>query len=190
VGREVEIKGQSFLSVLAAIEDVRGVEVRERVFREVSGGLREALHTSSLLSSGWYPVAWYREIHATLQRVTSEGDAISTEVGRIGLKRDVNTLYRAVFRLLSPTTLLNQSDRIVKMFVRGPAVSYVTLESRSGWVRSRWDGFAGFDRAIWRDFVGTGVGALEVCGAKDVQSRCVEGGGDGDEWMVVEATYR
>lgn len=40
------------------------------------------------------------------------------------------------------------------------------------------------------DFVGTGIGALEVCGGKDVQSRCVQGGDDGDPWMVVEATYR
>lgn len=190
MGREVETKGQSFLSILGAMEDLRGAGIREAIRAAARGELGDALRTNSVLSSGWYPVAWYRELHRTLRAVTGEGDALSMEVGRVSLKRDVGSLYRAVFRLLSTTTLLDQSDRIVKMFVRGPAVSYVTLERRPGYVRARWDGMAGFDRAIWRDFVGTGIGALEVCGGKDVQSRAVEGGEDGDDWMVVEATYR
>lgn len=190
VGREVEIKGQSFLGVLGALEELRGLPLRDRVRAEASGSLGDGLRTNSLLSNGWYPVAWYRDLHATIAAVTAEGDALASEVGRVGLRRDVNAIYRALFRLLSTTTLLAQSDRIVKMFVRGPSVGYRTLETRPGYVLARWDGMFGFDRRIWRDFVGTGIGALEVCGGKDVKSRPVEGGDDGDDYMVVEATFK
>jgi hypothetical protein len=188
VAAEVEIKGQAFLGILGALGEMRGDEAVSRVRREVDGELGDALRTNTILSSGWYPVAWYRGLHHAARRVAGGDDAFTIELGRVSLRRDVNLVYRAIFRLLSPTTLLDQSDRIVKLFVRGGG-RYETLEKKPGFVRSRYDGFAGFDRILWLDFLGGGHGALELCGARNVVGRIAGGGRDGDAWMVVEATF-
>jgi hypothetical protein len=186
---DVEIKGQSFLGTMGAFGAVRGGSALARLRDEVKGDLADALRANMILAASWYPVAQYRELLHGMRRVTGEADALTLEVGRVSLERDVARIYKVMFRLLSPTTLLDQSDRLLKRFVRGEGVHYRSVEKRRGFVRSRYDGFTGFDRVVWLDFLGGATAALGLCGARNVASRVAEGGGDGDAWMIAEATY-
>ena len=103
VGSEVEIKGQAFLGIVGAVGEMLGETAIARLRDEAAGELGEALRTNTVLSAGWYPVAWYRELHQAARRVSGGGDAFTVELGKVSLRRDVNMVYKAIFRLLSPT---------------------------------------------------------------------------------------
>lgn len=184
---ELKVKGSNFISMQGALRTLRGEVVAANLLKELRGACGEGMRLGTLLASGWYPYSWYRELLDATRRVTGEGDAITTAVSREGVRRDVNGVYRVVFRLLSPATLLSQGGKAIRMYYDRGELRF--LESRPGYVRARYDGFTGFDRVAWLDVRAGSEQLLEMSGARQTQVKPLTGGGDGDDHMEMEATW-
>ena len=63
-------------------------------------------------------------------------------------------------------------------------------EVRAGYVRGLWSGCVGFDRNVWNATIGGCQAALELAGAKQLETHVESGGGDGDASMIAIGTWK
>jgi hypothetical protein len=176
-GMESEIKGQSLRHYPVALRALRGDEVADRVLASLSRGLREGLEKGTILTGGWYPVAYKRELHAAGTKVTGEA-GLARIMGYEMTKRDLSGIYRTFVRIATPRFVLSLGARIFSTYFR-PGTMRV-IESRDGFVEVAFTNCAGFDANIWRDVIGGCEATLVVAGAMSVRLRFVSGGEDGD----------
>src|SRR5262245_57643997 len=97
---EIVAKGSSFLGVLKALEALRGTEARERVLGALQGEISEPLRYGQVLAMGWYPVTWYAELHAAIDRCLGEGPALARKLSHHATLADINSIYRFVAAML------------------------------------------------------------------------------------------
>jgi hypothetical protein len=174
---ECEMKGLSLRNYVTTLASIRGEAVAAKVLASVSPELRAALQTGKILPSGWYPVAWKRELHAAGREVTGE-PRLAWTMGAEMTKRDLGGIYRAFLRIVSPRFVLSAGSRIFSTYFRPGSMRVV--ETRSGFVRVVFDGCAGFDRNMWQDVLGGCQATLEAAGANAVRLHIEGGGGDRD----------
>ena len=186
-GPELEAKGQSFHSVLAAFEELRGPALVAAVKQEIGGEFGEALRFGSLLPSGWYPVAWYRELFKTGAELAPDVLNMGREAGRLSGAREIRGIYKVIFRALSTETIALQAPRLFKLFYSGGKVE--VLESNKKFARVHYSECFGFDRHLWQDLLGGAESIFAATGAKDLRIRVEEGGGNGDHQMLTTATW-
>jgi len=187
-GAEVRVKGQSFHSVLKAFAELHGDELRAKTLAGMSGPGGEALREGSLLSSGFYPVAWYRELLASAARLVPNPGSLAREVGYRSGQRDIAGMYKVLLRALSTEMLIKQSPRLLRVVYEGGGVE--VLEVRRGFARVRYYDYFGFDRNVWQDAIGGAQAAFEATGAKQLLITVQEGGRDGDSGMIVGVTWQ
>jgi hypothetical protein len=183
---ECEIKGQSLRHYPVALRALRGDEVTDRVIASLSPELREGLVRGTILTGGWYPVAWKRELHAAGCKVTGE-PGLARTMGYEMTKRDLSGIYRTFVRIATPRFVLSLGARIFATYFRPGTMSVV--ETRDGFVEVAFANCAGFDANIWRDVTGGCEATLVVAGAHSVRLRVVSGGGDGDDAASVTAWW-
>jgi hypothetical protein len=100
-----------------------------------------------------------------------------TGLGRASTLRDITTLYRAAFRVLSPELVARQAQRLCQLFFHGDfQVNVVEVRDQRSTVE--YAGFTGFDRNLWLDFIGGSEAALSLTGAREIRTT-IEAGGDG-----------
>jgi hypothetical protein len=186
-GPEIEAKGQSFYSVLAAFEELRGPALVSAVKQKVDGEFGEALRYGSLLPSGWYPVAWYRELFRTGAALAPDVLNMGREAGRLSGAREIRGIYKVVFRALSTETIALQAPRLFKLFYNGGKVE--VLESNKKFARVQYRECYGFDRFLWQDLLGGAESIFAATGAKDLRIRIEDGGGNGDHHMLTTAAW-
>jgi hypothetical protein len=177
----------SLKSFLATLERLRGRAAVEKTIALVSPELREALEYGKVVASGWYPVGWFKELHAAAQKATDEGPELSHKIGYEGTRSDFRGIYKFVASMFSPETLLKQSPRVWKSYWDGGEL--VITEASDGRARARCARCFGFDRNLWLNVVGGVQSALEIAGAMKVEVKIVSGGNTGDHAMEFEATW-
>jgi len=157
--------------------------------------ISRALRLGEVVASGWYPVDWYRELHAAMNRACGEtGLDLSRRIGRESTIEDFRGIYRLLLRVISSETLVAQSPKLFGMFFEGGEVAMV--ETGKGFGVIEFTGWHGFDRAIWSDVTGAVEGVLVARRATDVRSRVLRGGGsDGHlrlecRWSMIGALAR
>jgi hypothetical protein len=186
VSTVTQVKGAAFHSVMVAVKELHGAEVEARARAQMQGDVGEAIRLGALLTSGWYPVEWYRTFYAAVVAAIGKGPGAVHEVGRRSARHDVTGIYRVVFKLLSVHTVFGMATRAARLyFDRGE----VTVNNRENGAEVRYEGFDGFDANIWSDMRGGGEMVLELAGGKDIKWRITSGGGDGDSHMHVELTW-
>jgi hypothetical protein len=164
---EVEIKGAVMLSCLTVVEREYGADVRSAILSDLAADPRAALHGGEVLSGGFYPCAWHRELLGGIARRV--GEEAFLEVARASVAENVNTIYRMVFKLLSPSTGAANLDRVFHMFYRGGVVTI--LGSTSNSVRVEYTECWGFDRLMWLAYLAGAEHALKMIGANTVHTR-------------------
>lgn len=182
-----EVKGialRNFSVVLAAL---RGEKFAKEVLAAISPTLRDALQTGKIVPSGWYPLEWYRELHAGVRRVTGGEPGVAWLIGRESTKHDMTGIYRIFLRIVSPHYILSAGSRIFGTYYR-PGTMRV-LESRGGFSRVAFENCAGFDRHVWNDVLGGCEVSLELAGARVVRVHLESGGHDGDTEAVAVAWW-
>ena len=92
--------------------------------------------------------------------------------------QDTTGVYRAVFNLLSPQTVIRVTPRLFNNYYDTGKCSII--EAKSGYAHARWIDCEQFDRNMWCEIFGGAEKLLELAGAKHVRTRILEGGGDGD----------
>jgi hypothetical protein len=148
--------------------------------------LADGIRYGTILTARWYPISWYRELHAAIVSATNEGERIIRAVEREAARADMTGVYSVAFKLLSPQTLMAISSRLFSTYYDTGRVEM--LESRNGYVRTRWSGCTGFNRNIWVGLFASCEMLLELAGAKSVRMHLLAGGGD-DDYAEIEAYW-
>jgi hypothetical protein len=176
VSRAVRTKGIAFRAFLTTLERLRGSDSVEATLAALPPEISGPLRLGEVVASGWYPVAWYRELHAAMNRACGEtGFDLSRRIGIESTIADFRGIYRLLLRVVSSETLVSQAPKLFKMFFDGGEVAMI--ETAKGFGVIEFSGWHGFDRAIWSDVAGAVEGVLVARRAFDVRSRVLRGGG-------------
>ncbi len=176
VHRVVRTKGIAFRGFLTTLARLRGSDSVEATIAELPPEVARAIRLGEVVATGWYPVAWYRELHAAMNRACREtGFELSRRIGLESTIADFRGMYRLLLRVVSSETLVAQAPRLVGMFFDGGEVAMV--ETGTGFGVIEFTGWHGFDRAVWADMTGAVEGVLVARRAFDIRSRVIRGGG-------------
>ena len=181
-----EMKGLSLRNYPPVLADMRGPEVAAKMMAALPDQLRHDLETGVIVPSGWYPVAWKRELHQAGRKVTGE-PRLARLMGNEMTKRDLNGIYRAVIRIASPAIVIAASARIFSRYLRPGRMS--VIEEGAGFARMLIENCYDFDENMWNDVFGGCEAALELTGSKVVRIRVEEGGHDGDTTTIVTGSW-
>ncbi len=184
---EVNVKGQSFHSIVKAFEEMRGAAFRKQVLDVMSGEGGTALREGSLLPSNFYPVSWYRSLFSAAAEVAPGALDLAREAGRVSGERDLKGIYRVLVRALSAEMVIKQSPRLFKVVYEGGGVEI--LEVRAGFARIRYIDCFGFDRNVWQDAIGGASAVFQATGVTKLVMRTEQGGGDGDSTMIASVNW-
>lgn len=162
---QVEVKGQSIRATLQVIEELWGDQVANEVTTGATGEFATALQTGSITFSGWYPIAWYAQIHDQLARALPPGVDFARMIGRTTTERDLSGIYRFILSLTTPSLIARHFDKIVASYLRGGTV-HASAHPKSFNIQGH--GWVGMSPSLWREAVGGIETIFEHTGAKHV----------------------
>jgi len=180
-----QVKGLAFRSVLACLAELRGAEAVDRALALLPPRAAEDVRFR-VVATGWYPIDLYRQLWEAIAQSTKEGEALARVIGRDSLRRDLNLVHRTLLRLLSPTTVLAISS---KLFGSYYDTGSLHNERQNSVLRVSWSGCTGFSRLMWVELQGSTEAMLEMCGGEHIRVRPVEGGREGDDFLVISAHW-
>ncbi|MBX3248569.1 MAG: hypothetical protein KF901_15435 [Myxococcales bacterium] len=183
---EPRVKGVAFRSVLGAADALAGPEVVAAALHALGPDDANMLQLE-VVPIGWYPLALYRRLLASLEGASGRGDAFLRELGAASVDRDIKTVYRVFFRVLSPETVLGLSGKFFNQYYDTGTLS--VAERGRGFARIEYRGCEGFDRRVWSELLAGAEATLRIAGARSVRSRVLQGGGDGDIDTTIEGTW-
>jgi hypothetical protein len=184
VSGEIRLKGSVLWGVIQALERVMGWDGREQIVSMLTDELGEGVRTRSIIATGWYPIAWHRQLLAGIVR--HGGQTALREAVRISTRDNVGTIHRILVRMISRDALLRQGDRVFSSFFEARTKS--TRESPT-LSRIEWFDCRGFDANVWQAQRETVAELLTMAGSKVRRSRVVSGGADEDDSMVLELDF-
>jgi hypothetical protein len=172
--RGPSVKGVAFRTVVTVLAKARSQAVVDASLARMPAEAGDALRYGTIITAGWYPVEWYRALWSAICGATGEGEELVRALGRASIDHDVNTLYRALFRLLSPRTLVAMGlKHFSRIYDTG---SVAVTDEPDGSLRVRWSGCTGFDRNMWVEILGSCERLGELAGAKSPRGTIQEGG--------------
>lgn len=184
--RGVSIKGQSFKGYFRAFGELYGEDKAAELRDAVDEEFRNALHFGALVSGGWYPAAWLRNLHHHGTKISGDYDAC-VKVVRRSTENDLDGIYSFVARFVTPEFAFRQATRVLNVYVRGPDVR---TEARKGEGTVTVQHAPGFDARMWRAMIAGSQVVLEHSGACEVVCRTVSGGGNDDDHLTFRANWR
>jgi hypothetical protein len=180
---EVRCKGVMLRNRLELVGALHGESALERTLEQLPAELASALRYRSIVATGWYPVAWLRELHDAAASATGLGPELARQLGYEGAIKNFTTIHRLLLSASSPSAVISRSPRVLRTYFDGGAIEL--LESTPGMNVSRWVDCFGFDRNIWESMLGGCEAALALSRAKDVRIRFRSGGGASSEAEVI-----
>ena len=180
--RVPSVKGVAFRSVMTVLEKHRGRPLVDVSVEAMEPEVRDAHRYGTIISAGWYPVAWYAEMWRAIVASSHGGDELVRFIGRASIDHDFNTIYKALFRVLSPRTLVSIGVRHFSNIYDTGAVDIIEQKTTS--VRVKWTGCTGFSRAMWVEIIGSCERLAELAGGKQAHGAMQEGGGDEDHCVA------
>jgi hypothetical protein len=186
--RENRCKGTNIHNLLRVLRQEGGKAREEECIGRLPDDFRTAVQYGAIVRGGWYPLHWYRTLHATAQAV-GMGPAFPRTVGKLSAMGDLSGGIYAVFlRIVSPAFIISGAARLFNRYYE--LGSMAIAESRPGFVQAKFHECYGFDHNIWQDMLGGCEGALVAARASDVRVRIADAGGDGEDHATFEAYYR
>lgn len=184
---EPRVKGVAFRSVYVSFGKLRGEALQKLSLDEMCGPLRDGLRYGSIVSTGWYPIAWYKDLFQAIRRTSGEGRDLVHQIGRQCTRDDMGGIYKVIAALIAPSTLFSLGQRVFANYYSVGRVE--VLVSRRGFTHARWSGCHGFDESMWTEVIGSCEQILELGGASHVRQRILAGGGDGDDGLELTAHW-
>ena len=185
--KEIEVKGNTFVSTLTAVEALRGAEFRAAVLARLPKESGDAFRYGSVISAGWYPVRWYRELHAAI--VEEAGDIhYPRQVGRASMRVEMTGAHRMFLRIISVDLMQKQGARFFGSYFRPVRVTVERMAP--GLSQTHFAGCDGFDRNVWLEQAGCIEELLIQSGVRAPRVRFLSGGGDGDSDAILETGWR
>lgn len=184
---EPKVKGVAFRSVYASLGKLRSKDAQQAVLAACGEQLQSGFTYGAIVSGGWYPIAWYKELFAAIRSTTGEGKELVYEIGRQCTRDDMTGIYAVLAKLISPQSLFSLSQRVFSSYYAVGSVEM--LESRNGYSHARWSNCHEFDENMWTEILGSSVQLLELGGARNVRARILRGGQDGSDGMEAAAHW-
>lgn len=170
---EICSKGSNFLGLLRALEALEGVEAKDRVMAALPASIAEPLEFGQIVAVGWYPVEWYAELHAAVDRCLHRGPTLARKMSHHSTTADINSIHRFIASMLSVQTVFGQTHRLMGLYWKGGKIE--RLEITTGRAKLRFENWPGFTEFIWEDLMGGIEAVLESCGAKNGRCRPAAG---------------
>ena len=167
---DILAKGSNFLGLLKALNQTNA-GTADRVLAALPREVGDALRYGHIVAVGWYPVRWYAELHAGVERVLSAGPSFARTLGHDATFADFTGIHRMIASVLTVETAFGQTPRLMALYWRGGKIERLELER--GRSRIRFAGWHGFSRHVWEDIIGSTEAILELCGAKHIRCRAV-----------------
>ena len=187
VTRVPHVKGVAFRTVMKLVEERRGKAIVESAVKAMDGEVGAAFAGGTLVAMAWYPVAWYRSMWKGILSATGGQVSFVRELGRAAVDLDSKGIYRILFRLLSPQTLMSIGmTHFGRIYDTGKVE---VLRESWGRVRVRWTGCAEFDHTMWVEIAGSCERLVELAGGKNVRISTTSGGRDGDDTCEIAAYW-
>ena len=183
-----QVKGVGFLSLLTSLGELRGDAVKSRALALAPKALRATIEAGGLIAGGWYPGDDYRELLHACVRAADAQAPFAREIGRHSTIRDFRGIYRLLCFVLAPETLLKRAAGVYDRYRKGG--SLVVTAARDGRAEGLFENCTGFDHTCWQDMLGGAEGVLLACGATQVHTAILEGGGDGDTRMRFDCRWK
>ena len=144
---------------------------------------------SGVLPNGWYALESYVELVERLATLAPEAtDRVAMNLGAWEVRRDFQGgIYRALLALSTPTMAIRISGGLWGMYHRsgqlraeswGPTTARVQVSN-----------FGASSSVFWTYVRGFTAELARMANAKDAECRLLEGGEDGDHFMVAEVTW-
>jgi hypothetical protein len=181
-----KVKGVAFRSVLAALEELRGKAVVDRALSTLSADDRSSIEFR-VVNTGWYPIELYCTLLDAIATSNGEGESLVRSIGATALRRDVTGVYRVMFRVFSPESVLAISAKLFGFYYDTGSLTIV--EKRHGYARSEYQRCKGFSRLMWVELLGSSEEMLSIAGARSPKGRIVRGGEDGEGACVIEVSW-
>jgi hypothetical protein len=185
--QELRTKGVSLLSFVTTLRALHGNDVAERALRGLPAEVSTALRDGLVVASSWYPLAWHRAMHASAQRACKAGPELARSIGYHGTQADFRGVYRFVASLIAPDRLIRISPRVWSNYFDGGKIA--VDEHHLGKVHTSFSECHGFDRSLWENTIGGSLAVLDIAGARNVKTRIVRGGGDGEDQLELELIW-
>lgn len=182
-----KIKGVAFRSVFSSLGKLRGKLAQQSALAAFGEDLKNGLGYGAIVSGGWYPIAWYKELFQVIRKSTGEGKDLVHAIGRQCTRDDMAGIYSMLAKLVSPQSLFALSQRLFSSYYSVGQVEMV--ESRRGYSHARWSKCYQFDENMWTEILGSCVQLLEIGGAENVRARILSGGLDGSDVMEAAAHW-
>lgn len=161
----------------------------ETGFEQVLGGLSSDLRTQlsygGIVKGGWYPLAWYLELHATCRQRLGLGLSWPRQIGRESTLEDLSSgVLQLLVKVLSPESLIRQGGSVFnRYYERGT----LRVDSpQPGRAVCRFEGCVGFDENLWQDVLGGIEGAMVSCQVRNLRIHTAEGARSGDANALFE----
>lgn len=161
-----QLKGASYLSTLAFIDERFGADGHQRVLARVPDEDR-AFFEGLILPISWYPLAPFPRLLRALDEELGRGDGkLAEERGIWAAIRDMKTTHRILLKLASPTWVVHKATSLWKNFHTtgtwetkpdGPNAAHATLRD-----------LAIVDAALCATLGGWIIGLLTVSGCKHI----------------------
>lgn len=185
--REARTKGLNFRAFTASLERLHGKDAVNATLDAAPREVRDAVRLGQIIASGWYPIAWYRELHLAAQRTLNVGVELPRAIARDATNHDFNTIFRLALKMLSVETAFGQVHRLVTLYYEGGKAEKLSVRPGVGQVR--FTGWVGFDRNIWEDLAASTEVVASLCGGKNVRKYVIAGGQDGSESLDLELRW-
>lgn len=122
---------------------------------------------AAIVPVGWYPLALYARAIRAMDRVHGEGDlALVVQLGGFEAERDLTTLYRLMFRLVNPATVVEKTTDYWRKFHDTGAWEMRRISDRA--IEGTLTDWGVVDHALCRELVGYFSRLLELVGAQGV----------------------
>ncbi len=182
-GGDTRVKGQGFRGILQAVDLMFG----SSTLADVRTRLEPETKLDGLVASGWYPLAWYRDLHrAAALALPAESD-LAYALGREAMRQDLNGVYRFVLRLLGPDRTFRHAEKVLSTYWEN--ARFTLLEEAPGRIVAKYSGMHGLDDACWRDLVGGTTVIAETTMGKGARLTVLQGGRRGHDSMTAELLW-
>jgi hypothetical protein len=183
----VSAKGSNFVGVMNAFETQFGEDASRRVLKLLPDELASAFSDHKVLVTGWYPVAWYAQLHSAIDATLDGGLKLARKLGHDATAADFNGMHRLIGALLTVQSVFAQSHRLMGLYWKGGTIERLAFSESS--VQLKFDNWPGFTELMWEDIMGSLEALLEVCRARYVQCQRVGPPSASFDGIVIEARW-
>lgn len=175
---EPTINGIMLRNRMRNLSMLEGRQAHDEVAEALPKELGEGLRYGRIIAGGWYPIAWLRDLHRTMEEVLGLGETFARKLGYYGSKQNFRGVHRGYAAGITPGAMMAQTAKLYRVYYRCGEMSVHMPHPRV--VVGTWTNCRGFDSNLWGATLGSSEALLEMCGIRNLKVDLTAGGGPKD----------